>query len=58
MMTEVVSLFSNYVRAAFLPESLEGMPEAEREKFGIWPKSSKQEHISGNWLPVCVRNIR
>ncbi|KAK3764200.1 hypothetical protein RRG08_044127 [Elysia crispata] len=58
MMTEVVSLFSNYVRAAFLPESLEGMSEAEREKFGIWPKSSKQEHISGNWLPICVRNIR
>ncbi|XP_005101772.1 exocyst complex component 2 [Aplysia californica] len=58
MMTEVISLFANFVRAAFLPESLENLPEAEREKFGKWPTPSKQEHVSGTWLPACVRNIR
>ncbi|XP_059170244.1 exocyst complex component 2-like [Physella acuta] len=58
MMTEVITLFSNYVRAAFLPESLENLPENERVKFGVWPSSGKQDHVSGAWLPTCVRNIR
>ena len=58
MMTEVISLFANFVRAAFLPESLENLPDTEREKFGIWPTTGKPENVSGSWLPQCVRNIR
>ncbi|KAK0062725.1 exocyst complex component 2 [Biomphalaria pfeifferi] len=58
MMTEIITLFANFVRAAFLPESLENMSEHEREKLGVWPSSGKSEHISGAWLPTCVRNIR
>ncbi|CAL1540086.1 unnamed protein product [Lymnaea stagnalis] len=58
MMAEVITLFANYVRAAFLPESLENLPDVEREKLGVWPTSAKQEHVSGSWLPTCVRNIR
>ncbi|CAG5128462.1 unnamed protein product, partial [Candidula unifasciata] len=58
MMAEVITLFANYVRAAFLPDSLENLPEADREKLGIWPTTGKQDHISCSWLPTYVRNIR
>ncbi|KAK7493846.1 hypothetical protein BaRGS_00014987, partial [Batillaria attramentaria] len=57
MIAELVGLFANFVRAAFLPESLENLKDAEREKFGIWPTMGKST-VPGTWLPHCVRIIR
>lgn len=57
MIAELVGLFANFVRAAFLPESLENVTDAEREKFGVWPAVAKQA-VAGTWLPHCVRTIR
>ncbi|KAK3086910.1 hypothetical protein FSP39_025328 [Pinctada imbricata] len=56
MVTDVISLFSNLVRAAFLPKSLENTPEENRKEFGIW-RDNKQE-IPGAWLPSGVRYVR
>ncbi|KAK7114741.1 exocyst complex component 2-like [Littorina saxatilis] len=57
MIAELVGLFANFVRAAFLPESLENAADSEREKFGIWPTVAKSM-VAGTWLPHCVRTIR
>lgn len=57
MIAELVGLFANFVRAAFLPESLENLPDVEREKFGVWPTLGKST-VPGTWLPHCVRIIR
>ena len=57
MIAELVGLFANFVRAAFLPESLENLSDMEREKFGLWPTVSKSL-VAGTWLPHCVRTIR
>ncbi|PVD20477.1 hypothetical protein C0Q70_18633 [Pomacea canaliculata] len=57
MIAELVGLFANFVRAAFLPESLENLPDSERLKFGVWPAASKSV-VQGTWLPHCVRTIR
>ncbi|KAL8560897.1 hypothetical protein ACOMHN_059081 [Nucella lapillus] len=57
MIAELVGLFANFVRAAFLPESLENLPDAERDKFGLWPTTAKSI-MAGTWLPHCVRTIR
>ncbi|XP_076469821.1 exocyst complex component 2-like [Babylonia areolata] len=57
MIAELVGLFANFVRAAFLPESLENLPDTEREKFGLWPSTPKAV-VAGTWLPHCVRTIR
>ena len=57
MIAELVGLFANFVRAAFLPESLENLTDMEREKFGLWPSVSKSL-VAGTWLPHCVRTIR
>ncbi|XP_041376144.1 exocyst complex component 2-like isoform X2 [Gigantopelta aegis] len=56
MISELVSLFTNLIRAAFLPESLETIPDIERQKYGIWP--GKKKDVPGAWLPHCVRHIR
>lgn len=56
MITGIIAVFANLVRASFLPESLENIPSEERAQYGVW-HSSKQD-ISGAWLPICVRYIR
>ncbi|XP_064599052.1 exocyst complex component 2-like [Liolophura sinensis] len=56
IITEMVRFFTNMIRAAFLPESLENLPKEDRMKFGIWP--SDKRDIPGTWLPHCVRYIR
>lgn len=57
MIAELVGLFANFVRAAFLPVSLENLSDADREKFGLWPTTAKSIMV-GTWLPHCVRTIR
>lgn len=57
MIAELVGLFANFVRAAFLPESLENLPDVERERFGVWPTMGRST-VPGTWLPHCVRTIR
>lgn len=57
MIAELVGLFANFVRAAFLPESLENLSDIEREKFGKWPVPNRSV-VPGTWLPHCVRTIR
>ena len=57
MIAELVRMFADFVRAAFLPESLENLSDGEREKLGLWPTVSKSV-VSGTWLPHCVRTIR
>lgn len=56
MISEVINFFTNLVRAAFLPESLENLPHPEREKYGIWPES--KQDLPFAWLPHCVRCVR
>lgn len=57
MVTEIISLFSNLVRAAFLPQTLpEKLSAEDISKYGQW-KECKQD-IPGAWLPSCVRHIR
>lgn len=56
MISSTITYFSNLLRAAFLPESLENLPKEEKQKYGEWPESKKE--ISGAWLPHCVRYVR
>lgn len=56
MVTDLISLFSNLVRAAFLPESLENIAKEMRDSFGKWPCPCSD--IPGGWLPSSVRYIR
>lgn len=56
MVTDLISLFSNLVRAAFLPESLENIAKETRDSFGKWPCPCSD--IPGGWLPSSVRYIR
>lgn len=56
MVTDLISLFSNLVRAAFLPESLENIAQETRDSFGKWPCPCSD--IPGGWLPSSVRYIR
>ncbi|XP_048748841.2 exocyst complex component 2-like isoform X2 [Ostrea edulis] len=56
MVTDLISLFSNLVRAAFLPESLENIAQETREGYGKWPAPCSD--IPGGWLPSSVRHVR
>ncbi|ESO82768.1 hypothetical protein LOTGIDRAFT_108931 [Lottia gigantea] len=56
MIKELVGLYTAFVRAAILPESLEDVGDIQLEKLGVWP--SRRQDISGAWLPHCVRHIR
>ncbi|XP_062584867.1 exocyst complex component 2-like isoform X2 [Saccostrea cucullata] len=56
MVTDLISLFSNLVRAAFLPESLENIPKETRDTYGTWPAPCSD--IPGGWLPSSVRHVR
>lgn len=56
MISEVVNFFTNLVRATFLPDSLEKLPQQEREKYGIWPEN--KQDLPFAWLPHCVRCVR
>ncbi|KAL5021978.1 hypothetical protein ScPMuIL_001133 [Solemya velum] len=56
MIMDVIVLFVNLLRAAFLPETLENIPLQNKEVYGKWP-ATKQD-ISGAWLPHCVRYVR
>ncbi|XP_078337720.1 exocyst complex component 2-like isoform X2 [Crassostrea virginica] len=56
MVTDLISLFSNLVRAAFLPDSLENIPKETRDPYGKWPCPCSE--IPGGWLPSSVRYIR
>ncbi|KAL4222023.1 Exocyst complex component 2 [Mactra antiquata] len=56
MVSSTIKYFSNIVRAAFLPKSLENLAEDKLKELGIWPDS--QQEISGAWLPHCVRYVR
>ncbi|XP_013403813.1 exocyst complex component 2 isoform X2 [Lingula anatina] len=56
MASDVIQLFSNLMRAAFLPESLENIDPALRKTFGEWSES--KHDTRGAWLPHCVRYIR
>lgn len=54
MITDTISLFSNLVRAAFLPQTLpEKLSAEDKTKYGQW-----NQVIPGDWLPSCVRHIR
>ena len=56
MISSTITYFSNLLRAAFLPQSLENIPAEDKEKYGEWPESKRE--ISGAWLPHCVRHVR
>lgn len=56
MVSSTIKFFSNLLRGAFLPKSLETLPADEKKQYGEWPDSSKD--LSGAWLPHCVRYIR
>ncbi|KAL3858816.1 hypothetical protein ACJMK2_009069 [Sinanodonta woodiana] len=56
MVCEILRLFSNLLRAAFLPNSLENLSEKERQMYGQWPENKRD--VPGAWLPHCVRYVR
>ncbi|XP_064641021.1 exocyst complex component 2-like isoform X2 [Lineus longissimus] len=56
MISEVINLFSNLLRAAFLPDTLESLERKERKNYGHWP--DPRIDIPGAWLPHCVRYVR
>ena len=56
MISSTITYFSNLLRAAFLPQSLENIPKEDKQKYGEWPESKRE--ISGAWLPHCVRYVR
>lgn len=56
MVSSTIKYFSNLVRAAFLPKSLENIPADGLQEYGVWPDSKKE--IPGAWLPHCVRYVR
>ncbi|XP_074644700.1 exocyst complex component 2-like [Tubulanus polymorphus] len=58
MIQEVINLFTNLLRAAFLPVTLENLSrdKTKREIFGYWPDARLD--IPGAWLPHCVRYVR
>lgn len=56
MITDIIGVFANLVRASFLPESLENVLPGDRSQFGVW--HSAIQEVSGAWLPICVRYIR
>lgn len=56
MITDTIGLFSNLVRAAFLPHTLpEKLSADDITKYGQWEDC---KDIPGAWLPSCVRHIR
>ncbi|KAK2166794.1 hypothetical protein LSH36_35g06011 [Paralvinella palmiformis] len=56
LILEVVNLYSNLVRAAFLPATLKKVSVPERAMFGTWPDKRHETPIA--WLPLCVRHVR
>lgn len=56
MINDIIALFTNLIRAAFLPQSLENVAPEERRVYGIWPES--KHDIPSAWLPSCVRHVR
>lgn len=56
MISSTITYFSNLLRAALLPQSMENLPIEDKEKYGNWPESKRE--ISGAWLPHCVRYVR
>lgn len=52
----IILLYGNLIRSAFLPHSLERMDVKQREVYGIW-KERKQDSLLA-WLPICVRHVR
>ncbi|XP_052817552.1 exocyst complex component 2-like [Mya arenaria] len=55
MVSSTIKYFSNLVRGAFLPASLETLGAEERRQYGVW---SETHNVSGSWLPHCVRYVR
>ncbi|XP_033125321.1 exocyst complex component 2-like isoform X2 [Anneissia japonica] len=56
MVSEILKLLSNLVRAAFLPESLSKLPKHEQDKYGMWNEVTHES--ASAWLPQCVRKLR
>jgi hypothetical protein len=60
MMQEVIMLYGNLIRAAFLPNTLQVGSKQGRGVSAVSPspwKEAKQD-IHLPWLPVCVRQVR
>jgi len=57
MMQEIITLYANLIRSAFLPRTLlVGSKQAGAASHSPWREPRQDIHLP--WLPVCVRQVR
>jgi len=60
MVLDVVSIYSQLIRASFIPHTLDGQ-SPHRAKFGLWPPFSSSftdDEGIGSWFVSCLRTVR
>ena len=56
MMQDIIALYANLIRAAFLPKTLPIGLRPGCSSQSLWKEPKQDIHLP--WLPVCVRQVR